>query len=67
MLHAAAETQALGPTLLLQLLYPMVVIIGDCRSERHRLRHPDLGKGDHEYFSSFRGARSRISVNGHRE
>jgi hypothetical protein len=29
-------------TLFLQLLYPMVVIIGDCRSERHRSGHSDL-------------------------
>jgi hypothetical protein len=53
--HAAAEAQALGPTLLLQLLYPMVVIIGDCSSERHRSRHPDLGKENDECISSFRG------------
>jgi hypothetical protein len=51
--HAAAEARA--PTLLLQLLYAMVVIIGDCHGEWHRSRHSDLGKGDHECFSSFRG------------
>jgi hypothetical protein len=31
MVHAAAEAQALGPTLLLQLLYPMLLIIGNRR------------------------------------
>ena len=33
----------------------MVVIIGDCHGEWHRSRHSDLGKGDHECFSSYRG------------
>jgi hypothetical protein len=45
------DDSRLGPILLLQLLYAMVVIIG----EWHRSRHSDLGKGDHECFSSFRG------------
>jgi hypothetical protein len=26
-----------------------------CPSERHRSRHPDLGKGDHEGFRSAKG------------
>jgi hypothetical protein len=37
-----SEPIDLRHTLFLQLLYPMVVIIGDCRSERHRSRHSDL-------------------------
>lgn len=38
-----AQRNRLRSTLLLQLLYPTVVIVGDCRSERHSARHPDLG------------------------
>jgi hypothetical protein len=45
----------LVPNLLLQLLYPMVVIIGDCRSERHRPGYPDLSQGDNERLLFIRG------------
>jgi hypothetical protein len=33
----------LGPTLLLQLLHPMLLIIGNRPSKWHGARHPDLG------------------------
>src|SRR5712691_1060133 len=48
-------SQGTDVTLLLQLLYPMVVIIGDCRSERHRPGYPDLGQGDNERLLFIRG------------
>jgi len=41
--HAGSRGSSLAPTLLLQLLYAMVVIIGDCHGEWHRSRHSDLG------------------------
>src|SRR6266446_2471823 len=40
--HRPVSEVGLRHTLFLQLLYPMVVIIRDCRSERHRSGHSDL-------------------------
>src|SRR5689334_20347266 len=50
----ACVISLLSPALLLQFLDPMVVIIGDGRSERHRSGHPDLSKRDNQRLSFFR-------------
>ncbi len=44
----------LGPSLLLQFLHSMLLVIGDGCGKWHGARHPHLGQGYHECFSFFR-------------
>src|SRR5260370_38986539 len=45
LLRCVANAPCLRGGLLLQPLDPMVVIVRDCRCERHVTWHPDLGQG----------------------
>ena len=44
----------LGPSLLLEFLHSMLLIIGNGCGKRHGTWHVDLGQGDNEYFLFFR-------------
>ena len=49
----AMARRDLGPSLLLEFLHSMLLIIGNGCGKRHGTWHVDLGQGDNEYFLFF--------------